>query len=118
MAIKFIHRETCELLKDIRPVQKKELYKLNPGAVVIVAWNDNEPTVGILLEKMTPGKGDVNLHLLHRFSHGNEHDRRAYHEQIIYVVSDDCFTDFRNPLEEGRVIVEDDYEHVRSDFPW
>ena len=49
---------------QVKPITKAEFYKLKPGAIVEVIWNDAPPKVGILLDKPERAIGEVSVDVL------------------------------------------------------
>lgn len=73
-----------------KPVTKAEVAKLLPGTLVQLRWKDAPNSLGILLQKMDPGPGEISLHILHleRFGSGlpTSANSLATHEQVVSVV--------------------------------
>lgn len=63
---------------------KREVMKCEPGTILQLSWTDNEPTVGLLLEKPTNEKGDVSLFVYHFDT--SQCDRHTIHSQVMCVL--------------------------------
>jgi hypothetical protein len=65
---------------------KKQLYKLKPGTLIKIKWDDMpEPTLGMLLERISRDSlGDVSIHVYHFDTEIADH--HAIHSQIVEVL--------------------------------
>ena len=65
-------------------MDKKQVCKLQPGALLEILWADSDPTTAMLLEKPRRENGDVSLRLYHFDSQSV--DSHAVHSQVLKVL--------------------------------